>query len=211
MRIHIEKEQLLFREGERAKTFYLIESGTIQICKNIENGKELTLSLAGPSTLLGESNIFQEGLLHSTTAKAIQPATLLSLPVATLEAFLHKQPAVMVDYLKWVQHENIKNQSRIRDLLMHGKKGALYSTLIRLVNTYGEACEDGFIISLPLTNTDLANLCATSREVVNRLLNDLKKADIITFEKGNITVLDLAYLKRSIACDHCTVDVCRID
>lgn len=210
-RIQMAKEQLLFREGEQAKAFYLVESGTLQICKVVENGKELTLSLAGPRTFVGESTFFQETLVHSTTAKALQPATLLTLPVAVLEAFLHKQPTTMIDYLKWVQNENIKNQSRIRDLLMHGKKGALYSTLIRLVNTYGKACEEGWIISLPLTNTDLANLCATSREVVNRLLNDLKKAHVITFEKGCITVLDVAYLKRSIACDQCTVDVCRID
>ncbi|UZN00159.1 helix-turn-helix domain-containing protein [Lysinibacillus sp. MHQ-1] len=32
-----------------------------------------------------------------------------------------------------------------------------------------------FFIEFQLTNTEIANLCATSREMINRMLNDLKK------------------------------------
>ncbi|WP_264158167.1 helix-turn-helix domain-containing protein [Psychrobacillus glaciei] len=35
-----------------------------------------------------------------------------------------------------------------------------------------------------MTNQEIANLCATSRGVVNRMLNDIKKSDIITLNKG---------------------------
>lgn len=31
-----------------------------------------------------------------------------------------------------------KQHSKFRDLLLYGKKGALYSTLIRLANSYGK-------------------------------------------------------------------------
>ena len=73
---------------------------------------------------------------------------------------------------------NLKNETRFRDLLLHGKKGALLSTLIRLTNTYGVKQKDGSIlIDCALTNQELANFCATSREVVNRILNDLKKKE----------------------------------
>ena len=118
----------------------------------------------------------------------------------------------MVEYLKWVQIENIKNQTRMRDLVLHGKKGALFSTLIRLANTYGQTNQDGSIfINFSLTNTEIANLCATSREMINRMLNDLKKHQIITFEKSFITILDVEFLKREIECAECPLVICRID
>lgn len=44
-----------------------------------------------------------------------------------------------------------------------------------------------------LTTIDIASMCSTSREMMNRMLNDLKKTKIITFEKGYIIVLDLNY------------------
>lgn len=66
-------------------------------------------------------------------------------------------------------------------------------------------------INYSLTNTDIANLCSTSREMINRMLNDLKKQKIISFDKGYITVLDLPYLKNEICCENCPASVCRID
>ncbi len=44
-----------------------------------------------------------------------------------------------------------------------------------MTNSYGVLKENGILIDLPLTNQELANFCATSRESVNRMLNDLKK------------------------------------
>ena len=117
-----------------------------------------------------------------------------------------------MEYLKWLQIENMKHQSRLRDLVLNGKKGALFSTLIRLGNTYGEFRSDNeVLINFPLTNTEIANLCATSREMINRMLNDLKKHHIISFNKGYITIHNLQFLKDEIACENCPLNICRID
>ena len=43
-------------------------------------------------------------------------------------------------------------------------KGALYSTLIRLANSYGITRSDGILINIVLTNQDLAKFCAAARE-----------------------------------------------
>ena len=106
----------------------------------------------------------------------------------------------------------MKNQTRTRDIVLHGKKGALFSTLIRLANTYGEKRDaNSIFINFSLTNTEIANLCATSREMINRILNDLKKHHIISFEKGFITIHDLNFLKNEIECADCPLAICRID
>lgn len=94
---------------------------------------------------------------------------------------------------------------------MHGKKGALYSTLIRITNSYGKNTKQGILIELPLTNQELANFCGTSREVVNRLLSDLRKAGIISIDKGSITIHDLDYIKNEIDCEDCSTEICKID
>ena len=206
------KDSYIFREGEQADMVFFVMTGVVQICKDAESGKEMTMRICGPQTLIGESTLYCRHQLHSTTAKTIEASVLIGLHTDTLEMLLNEHPSAMIDYLQWIQIENLKNQTRIRDLLLNGKKGALYSTLIRLSNTYGKKREDGSIfIQLALTNTDVANLCATSRELINRMLNDLKKLGVIEFDKGYITILDLAYLKREIACENCPLSICQID
>lgn len=210
--LKFEKGAHIFQEGELAEQIFLVKNGSIQISKETESGKELTIRICGKDCLVGESLMFCKFTAHSTTAKALDSSEVYSIHVDLLESFIHEHPSVMIDYLKWVQTENVKNQSRLRDLVLHGKKGALYSTLIRLSNTYGKFHSDNKVeIQLALTNTDLANLCATSREMVNRMLTDLRKNKIISMEKGYITILDLGYLKREVDCENCPILICRID
>ncbi|MFP3919071.1 Crp/Fnr family transcriptional regulator [Lysinibacillus telephonicus] len=210
--LKVDKGSRIFQEGESAGDIFLIKNGSVQISKETESGKELTFRICGKKNIIGECTLFSPLTMHSTSAKAIVQTELLTISKDSLEMMLTQQPSLMIDYLRWLQNENLKNQSLLRDLILHGKKGALYSTLIRLSNTYGEVInEKKVFINYSLTNTDIANLCSTSREMINRMLNDLKKQKIISFDKGYITVLDLPYLKNEICCENCPASVCRID
>lgn len=210
--IKVDKGSHIFREGERAENIFFIRNGAVQISKETEQGKELTIRISGANSIIGESAMFCKVNYHSTTAKALETSHLLALHTDTLELLLSESPPLLVEYLKWVQIENMKHQSRLRDLVLNGKKGALFSTLIRLSNTYGEFHSDNeVLINFPLNNTEIANLCATSREMINRMLNDLKKHRIISFDKGYITIHDLQFLKDEISCENCPLTICRID
>ena len=88
--------------------------------------------------------------------------------------------------MKWISEHLRRMQTKFRDLVLHGKKGALYSTLIRMTNSYGVLKENGILIDLPLTNQELANFCATSRESVNRMLNELKSKVQFQFIKERL-------------------------
>ncbi len=210
--LKVDKGSHIFQEGESAGDIFFIKSGSVQISKETENGKELTFRICGKNNIIGECSLFSPLTSHSTTAKAIIQTEVLTISKDSLEMILTQQPSLMIEYLKWLQNENLKNQSLLRDLVLHGKKGALFSTLIRLSNTYGEVIDEKTVfINYSLTNTDIANLCSTSREMINRMLNDLKKQKVISFEKGYITILDLPYLKQEICCENCPSSICRID
>ena len=113
-----------------------------------------------------------------------------------LEEKLSQDHELSLEFMKWMSLQYRKTQTKFRDLVLHGKKGALYSTLIRITNSYGVKTNKGMLIDLPLTNQELANFCGTSREVVNRLLSDLRKAGIISIDKGSITIHDLRSFKK---------------
>jgi CRP/FNR family transcriptional regulator len=104
-----------------------------------------------------------------------------------------------------------KTQTKFRDLVLNGKKGALYSTLIRMTNSYGSTVDEGILIDLSLTNQELGNFCGTSRESTNRILSELKRDDIITSLNGKIVVKNLQYLKNEIGCENCPAVYCSIE
>ncbi|MBD7942974.1 Crp/Fnr family transcriptional regulator [Psychrobacillus sp. Sa2BUA9] len=210
--IKLEKDRSVYVEGELAEEIYLVISGSIAINKDTEGGKLLTLRIVGPDNCIGESGVFADNAHHSFSAHTLETTQLLMLPKNKFESFLVSSTELMVEWTKYIQLVYLKNQTRFRDLMLHGKKGALFSTLIRLANTYGEKLPDDSIkINFQLTNQEIANLCAMSREVVNRMLNDLKNEGIVSFQKGVITIHDLELLKRENQCESCPLCVCRID
>ena len=210
--LKLDKERPVFLEGESAEDVYFIKNGTVRISKDTESGKLLTLRITGNNTFIGETSIFCETIYHSVSANTIETTHLLVLPRATLEKYLSDCSSLMMEWIQIMQMHHQKNETRFRDLLLHGKKGALLSTLIRLTNTYGVTQLDGSIlIDHAITNQELANFCATSREVVNRILNDLKKKDVLSLDKGMITIHDLQFLRTEVECDNCPLHICRID
>lgn len=206
------KNQTICTEGESAKFVYFVVEGCVAISKETASGKELTIRLASGGNCIGENIVFMPIQSYPISAKTIENTTVLSLSKEKLEQLLQQENATLISYMQWLQVQTMREQSKIRDLVLHGKKGALFSTLIRLSNTYGkENAEHQIVIHQHLTNSDLANLCGTSREVVNRLLQELKRESIISEKFGYIIIHDLDYLKNICECDNCPIAICQIN
>ncbi|HEY2420238.1 MAG TPA: Crp/Fnr family transcriptional regulator [Neobacillus sp.] len=207
----IEKGSFLFQEGSLADELYIIQSGILQISKIIPDGRELTLRMCSHGDFVGELNLFYPSSRYLLSARVMESGEVAVIKKDVLEEKLSKDLLLSLEFMKWMSQQFRKTQTKFRDLVLHGKKGALYSTLIRMTNSHGMKTNKGILIELPLTNQEIANFCGTSREVVNRLLSDLRKAGIISIDKGAITIHDLDYLKREIDCEDCPTEICKID
>ena len=206
----IEKGAYLFEEGFQLSELFFIQSGMIQLNKMNPDGRELTLKICSKGDLISECMLFSPSTRYGLDAKVIEDGEVAIIRKDSLEKKLAVNHALALELIKWMNIQQRKTQAKFRDLVLHGKKGALYSTLIRLTNSYGIPSEDGYLINLPLTNQELANFCGTSREVVNRLLSD-SRSGIISINKGVITIHDLEFLKIDINCENCPIEICSID
>ncbi|MFC5447301.1 helix-turn-helix domain-containing protein [Paenibacillus aestuarii] len=79
-------------------------------------------------------------------------------------------------------------QAKLRDLVIFGKSGALCSLLIRLGNTYGIDLGSSTFIDRRFSHAELAEMIATTRESVSRMLGDLKNKDVIVYLDGHIMI-----------------------
>ena len=207
----IEKGTFLYQEGSPATEVFIIKSGKIQVSKITPDGRELTLRLCSRGELIGELSLFCSSSKYFLNAKVIENGEVAVICKDELERRLAIDSRLAFEFMKWGNNQNRKMQTKFRDLILNGKKGAVYSTLIRLTNSYGKRVPLGIMIDLPLTNQELANFCGTSREVVNRMLSDLRKNHIVSINKGIITILDLNYLKNEINCENCPIEICNIE
>ncbi|MDQ0413650.1 Crp/Fnr family transcriptional regulator [Mesobacillus stamsii] len=207
----ITKGTYLFQEGMEAEELYLVLGGKVQISKITKDGRELALRICGKNDLCGELTLFTEAPKYLLSALILEDATISAIRKDVIEKEIFQNPTLAFEFMKWMSDHFRKTQTKFRDLVLNGKKGALFSTLIRMTNSYGEQRETGILIDLPLTNQELANFCGTSRESTNRILNELKREGIISIKNGKILIHDLEYLRQEIGCENCPAVFCSID
>lgn len=209
--LKIKKGTLLFQEGKEATELYLIRSGRIQISKITPDGLELALRICSQNDIVGELTLFTDQAKYLLTAKVLDDGEVAVINKDELEQQLLSNSALAFEFMKWMSDHFRRTQTKIRDLVLHGKRGALFSTLIRMTNSYGIQIDKGILIDIPLTNQELGAFCGTSRETVNRMLNELKRNGILSIQKGKITIHNLHYLKKEINCEECPLEMCNIE
>ncbi|MGE7764100.1 Crp/Fnr family transcriptional regulator [Peribacillus sp. NPDC096540] len=207
----IEKGCFLFQENTLTSDLYYILKGKVEVSKVVPDGRELTMRICSENDLVGETVLFSQNPKYMMNAKMLEDGAVAVISKELLEEKIASDSHLAVEMMTWLSAQNRKNQAKFRDMLLHGKKGAFYSTLIRLSNSYGTEVEGGIAINLPFTNQELANFCGTSREVVNRMLSQLRKNNVISIKKGRIKILNLEYLKQEIDCENCPIEICTIE
>lgn len=207
----LQKGQYLFRESEKADELYLIISGKVQVSKVTSDGRELCLRICSDNDICGELTLFTESPYYLLSALVTEEAEVAAIRKDTIEKGIFENSALAFEFIKWMSDHFRKTQMKFRDLVLYGKKGALYSTLIRMTNSYGVKVSNGILIDLPLTHQELGNFCGISREGTNQLINELKRKGILSVNKRKITVHDLSFLKNTIGCEDCPAVYCSIE
>lgn len=209
-RIMFKKGEFIYHPGDPTAYIYIVQKGQVFISRMQAEGAELATNLLKEKGIFGAVTLFCGPKSHTASAKAKTDVTVYRLPQKEFEVLVLNNEELKTEWMRWMEIDRQRAITKIRDSVMYGKLGALCSNLIRLSNSFGETVPEGTRITTKITNQELGLICGTSREVINRLLGDLKRQEIISVEQKIITIHDMDKLRHLINCENCHIDVCQI-
>jgi CRP-like cAMP-binding protein len=181
--------KVIFQKGDPGTSLMAVLSGRVRISAFSEDGKEIILNIIEPGQVFGEIALL-DGKERTADAIAMGPTTLLVLDRREFIPFLERNPKIAIRLLE-VLCERVRRTSEMVESVAFLDFGArLARLLLRLADTHGEETDDGVRIGLKLSQTDLGNLIASTRESVNRQLNAWSEEGVVALERGLITILD---------------------
>jgi len=99
IRIHFDRDQVIFRKGETANRFYLIESGTVAL-ESVSGGAEpVTIDVINGGELLGWSWLFPPYVWHFT-ARATEPTAAIFFYGTVLRECCESDQALCLELFK---------------------------------------------------------------------------------------------------------------
>lgn len=95
--VHCLENDTILVEGEPAQLLFVVERGKVALEKKIQIGRHstprnATIGYVGPGKIVGFSALTQP-YIYSTSAICVEPTRAISIPAATLRAYLEAHPA----------------------------------------------------------------------------------------------------------------------
>jgi CRP/FNR family transcriptional regulator, cyclic AMP receptor protein len=185
----------LFTEGSRSEIVVVVISGRVKVFTSAEDGAEVVLAVHGPGALLGELAAIDQQP-HSASVRSLEPVEVLTVGLREFTAFLQENPRTM-----WLLMRILTNRLRDADRKriefgVHDAPSRVARRLVELVDRFGEPTESGIMITLPLTQDELASWVGASREAVTKALRTLRARGYVRTQRRMITVVDIEGLRR---------------
>lgn len=208
---HIKSGTVLFNESESVQHIYILLRGSVSLGRVHIKGKEFILKILNGEELIIEYQLFKHNPKYHFFAKTLTNCEMLKIKKEDFERFVMSNTQTFTAITSWLSTRYLKAQMKCQDLLMNGKKGGLYSILIRLCNSYGVMTDKGILIDLPLTHQELASLTYGTREVIQRMLKELRDKEVVSYDQQKLTVMDISYLKEEVDCQNCPYEICGLN
>lgn len=176
------KQAIVIQEGDHSDHLYIILSGRVKVYLSDDSGKEVLLSVQGPGEYFGEM-VLDDGP-RSATVMTTEPSRLAMVSREQFRAYLLQHPDVAMELiLSLIRRVRILTRA-VGNLAMLDVYGRVARLLLDLAVE-----EDGvLVVGEKLTQQDMANRVGASREMVNRILRDLKSGGYIRQEFGRIVI-----------------------
>ncbi len=162
--------QVVFLRGDPGDYGLLVLSGRLRISVGAPDGKEILLSMAGPGAFVGEMALL-DGQPRSADVQAEEQTLCLRVGRNALFAIVQKNEKAMMALMRLLTERVRRTTEQMEMIALQGLPGRLARYLLQLAAQDGKETAGGVRLSVGLTQSDMAEHLAASREAVNKLLS----------------------------------------
>lgn len=182
---------VLFREGERGDTMYVVQGGRIRITKEGSDGAK-TLAVLGAGEFFGEMAILNNKP-RTATAEVAEDARLLVLDRRTFEQMVVSNAEIAVRLIKKMARR-LDSALALVEILMHrDPKARVILGLSREAEVNGQERPDGSVF-IPIGLDALAENVGLGSSQVTEVLKRLSRLRMVEQHEAGFVVTDVMRL-----------------
>jgi CRP/FNR family transcriptional regulator, cyclic AMP receptor protein len=195
-RVRAERGEVLLAMGEPADRVLVLEAGRVKVSVPTTAGGESVLNFRGPGALLGELALVDR-MPRSANVIAVEPLELRVIAGSEFRELMARRPQMAFAMLAVLSRRLRDSDRRLSEFAAADTLGRVASRLVELCDAHGEAHPDGgVLITLPLTQEDLAGWTGASIESTAKALRTMRSLGWITTGRRAIEVHDLDALRQ---------------
>ncbi len=178
------KNTLLITSGDDSHSAYVLITGSAHAFAEDEDGNEFILMTFQADDCFGELGVL-DGLQRTANVVTTSDSECLVIPRAELIKSIESTPRAALAVIKTLVGKIRGMTEDINSLALMD----VYGRTIRLINSEATASEGDVLMMAKMTHQEMAKRVGSSREMVSKILKELRKGGYIDIDNHQIIVL----------------------
>jgi CRP-like cAMP-binding protein len=184
--------EVLFRQQQAAKYFYLLTAGDIKLYRLSPDGAEKVIELIRAGQTFAEAVMFMRVGNYPVNAQALTDSQLIRVEMSVFRELLEHSPQTSLKVLGLMSRRLHGLVKEIEELTLQNAKMRVVQFLLReLPENASEPCQ----LQWNAPKNVIASRLSVRPETFSRILQQLMQENLIRIDGKNIEVLDITGLK----------------
>ena len=170
------KNTVIIERGDDANTLYVLLEGQVKAYVADDSGKEIVLSQQGPGAVLGELALLAE-IPRTASVMTLEDSEFVVLSKRSFMQCITDHPHIAFNLIRALAGQVQTLTESVTDFALLD----VYGRIVKVLSD-SAADENGTMITPKFTHQHIADRVGASREMVSRILKDLKLGGYLSAE-----------------------------
>ena len=168
--------------------------GIVKVGSVSDDGREVIKSILHPMAMFGELSLVGEKHRQDFAVAMNEEVHIFVLKTRDFQRLIAANQRLCVSLMNYIGKRLREVESKLEDLVFKDARARIIDFIKESANKRGRKVGFEMLFKHCLTQQDIANITGTSRQTVTSVLNDLKRSDLIYFNRRSILIRDIAKL-----------------
>lgn len=188
------KYHFIFMPDESAEQIYFLIRGKVKTGTFSPEGREVIKEILGPGVIFGDLALGGE-TVRSEFAQALHDEVdYLAVKVSDFQSIMQSNQRLVFACMKHLSQRLQRVEERLAKLVLKDARERIIEFLVDTASREGRRVGYETLVKHHLTQQEIASLTGTSRQTVTSVFNDLKKSNLIYFNRNSILIRDVEKL-----------------
>lgn len=190
----IPRYQFIFMPDESAEHLYFLVSGKVKTGTFSPEGREVIKEILSAGSMFGDLVLGGE-TMRSEFAQALHDEVeFLTIRLSDFQQVMQHNQRLVYACMKHLSNRLQRVEERLAKLVLKDARERIIEFLVETAGREGRRVGFETLVKHHLTQQEIASLTGTSRQTVTSVFNDLKKSNLIYFNRNSILIRDVEKL-----------------
>jgi CRP/FNR family transcriptional regulator, cyclic AMP receptor protein len=190
----INRFHFIYMPDEKSDYLYFLLKGKVKIGTFALDGREVIKEILQPEQPFGDMSVAGETKRTDFAQVMGDEVEILAVRITEFRQLMQSNSQLMFSCLQHMSQRLARIEERLASLVLKDARERIIEFLVSSAGREGRQVGYETLVKHQLTQQEIANLTGTSRQTVTSVLNDLRKSNLIHFNRNSILIRDLQRL-----------------